>query len=181
MLNTWNRTLFLLLSLVLLNGCIGMCTVPTSTTAPAARAGCNDYSILANSADRAKFEQHCGSNDETDRLALLAVLSRLNPVNEASAAARRGDFRLAAVIGGGLPAPGQHRFWTVDGVDCEILNDIDVAIWLGMSDAFYSATHGQLQGSMRRFATAYNVALVVQQGFPTTLGCKLRKRLNKGG
>jgi hypothetical protein len=174
--NTRSQMIRLLLSLIVMNSGVEVAAENRATTTMARRLGCHDYSILNNPSDKAKFEKHCGSNSEADRLALLTVLNRLNPVNEASAAAKRGDFRLAALIGGGVPAPGQHRFWSVEGIDCDILEDIDVAMWLGMSDVFENPTHGRLQGSMRRFAASYNAALLAQHGFPIERGCKLWKR-----
>jgi hypothetical protein len=142
-------------------------------TAPATPAslGCGDYSIIANPNDRAELVKRCGSTEDSDRLALIEVLDRLNPVDEARASAGRGDFRLAAVIGGGPPPPGQRRKWDVEGVDCRNLDETDIAFWFRMTDSFYSPSHGRLQSRMRRFAAAYNAAMAVQQGFPQAAAC----------
>jgi hypothetical protein len=172
MVNTGDKKIRHLLGAMLMSASTAMATLPAAASETPVRARCDDYSILAHAADQAVFKRHCGFQGEADRQALLKVLDRLNPACEARAAAQRGDFRLAALIGGGIPAPGQRRFWSVEGVNCGNLDDADVAMWLGMSDVFDNATHGQLQGRLRTFAAAYNAALLEQQGFPLPRNCK---------
>jgi hypothetical protein len=133
---------------------------------------CGDYSILSQPQERTMFQSHCGTHEETDLGELLKAIKRLNPATEAAEAARRGDYRLAAVIGGGPHPIGTRRFWIVEGAKCEHLEDSDVVVWLRMSDAFYSGLHAEFEGRMRKFARAYNMSLRGMQGFPINRRCK---------
>ena len=142
------------------------------TVSPGARRpNCGDFSILGPHPVRPLLEKHCGTIDEADQKAFLSALARLDPVAQARAAAQRADFRLAAVVGGGPLPPGPRRFWSVYGGQCETIEDRDVAIWFHGTDAFYSATHSQLNHGMVDFAEQYNATLMREPGFPAARGC----------
>lgn len=171
MKNILNILTHFFLSLPLIGVHIGANATPPDESAMIEFASCGDYSILNSPVDQNEMKKHCASKDEMDYAAWIAIIKRLDPANEARAAARRGDFRLAALIGGGVPAPGQYRFWEVEGADCKNIDETGIAFWIHMSDVFYSPIHGRLQSHMRKFAAEYNAALVIQQDFPKKMEC----------
>lgn len=138
----------------------------------AGRPNCGDYSILETHPVRALLEKHCGMFDETNQKALLGALARLDPAAEARAAARRGDFRLAAVIWGGPPPPGPRRALWIQGGDCKAVEDHNAVIWLYATDVYRNATDSQVDGQMSSFAERYNAVLMREPGFPAALGCE---------
>lgn len=140
-------------------------------SATSGRPNCGDYAILGESEERAIFERHCGTVEETDHLAMAAALGKLDPAARARASASRKDFRLAAVIPGGMPLPGRTRSWVIGGVACKNLDDSDVVIWSRNSDVYYNPTYADMLSGMSRFSTSYNAALLNEPGFPTNRDC----------
>jgi hypothetical protein len=134
--------------------------------------GCGDYTILQNPSDREVLEHHCGTANNEDFDAMRNLVTRLNPAEEARAAAQRGDFRLAATTGGGPPNPYHKHNWYLMGVECENIDDKDVVIWLRRSDAL-TETLDRYQGSMDTFARRYNAEMISDKSFPKNMGCVL--------
>lgn len=134
------------------------------------RRGCGDYSILLDSRDRAIFDRHCGTNEDKDFEILRDLVGRLDPKREAHAAASRGDFRLAALTGGGPPPPDRIKLWDLEGIHCKSIDDNDVFIWIRLTDAL-TGPISSFQGHMLMFAAAYNKALISEPSFPSRFAC----------
>jgi len=167
----WN-IVSLVFNIILLTSSAGTAASLSSETLPTSRSSCGDYSILASSSDRAIFERHCGTNEESDYRELLTALDRLDPLGEAHAAAKRGDFRMAGVTSGGPPRRGKRHQWEILGVECTALDDTNVSIFVRISDSYTNSAHSKFDGRMAAFASAYNSALLRENRFPAKLGCK---------
>ncbi len=141
------------------------------------QGNCGDYSILENFDVRAIFEKHCGIYTDEGLELMRNLVNSLDPVREARAAAQKADFRLAAIVDGGPPRPDQTYQWSIEGVHCEKIGDKDVFIWVQLSDAL-TGPLASFQGSMRRFAIAYNFALLAELNFPKDRACTTTIRLN---
>ena len=173
MMTERNRKPRLIYNVALLAICIGSpVEVLPAHAAPAGRPSCGDYSILSEARVREILQRHCGTNRAEDHDALLASLHGIDPVTEAHAAAQRGDFRLAAIVGGGPYQIEKSRSWEVKGITCRSLEDGDVLIWLRVSDVYDNLKQPQFEYQMRSFAYAYNRALLEEYGFPTKRGCQ---------
>jgi hypothetical protein len=135
------------------------------------RPNCGDYSILSSSDVRAMLEQHCGTVNPSDHTALIRAIAQLNPSAEAHAAAQRGDFRLAVLVGSIAPTSDRGHIWVVRGVDCRSLDDTDVVIWLRMNDVYHSLNQSTFEYQMRKFSIAYNQALLDEPGYPASREC----------
>lgn len=166
MRETWE---YMFATLLLAAVCIG-CENARAANPRSERSNCGDYSILSKSDARTALEQHCGTINPADHAALVRAITQLSPPAEARAAAQRGDFRLAALVGGIAPLP-RVPVWVVRGVHCRALEDSDVVIWLRMNDVYHSLNQSTFEYHMRNFSIAYNRAILSEQGYPESRDC----------
>jgi hypothetical protein len=149
-----------------------------SVTATTTDARCDDYRIHANVSAGMQVDSPCGGSQEQAQRAVIQSIMRIDPAAEAGAAARRGDFRLAAVVEdlSAIDYPEDahvsRRVWNVEGVECRAIDNANVIIWLPMSNALVNATQIELHSRMLFMRRAYNIAMVRQSNFPKVLGCK---------
>ncbi len=139
---------------------------------------CGDFTILSRSSDQKSLSENCTSHLEKDYATRTSVVRRLNPKVEAMASAMRGDFRLAALVGGGpYPNSPPTSIWDAYGVVCKSITDSDVVLWSSASDS------GPLpmvdyEGAMSVFAASYNRALIKLPKFPKDRSCELNPKFH---
>jgi len=159
------------IAMLLMSSSGGVMASPEGMPPIGVRPGCGDYRIVSNRSIRDQLEKHCGTSNENDHIELLAALKHLDPSKEALASAQRGDFRLAAIVRGGPPAPDNERNWIAAGVTCGSLEQMNVVVFVFATDALGSRSQAEVQRRMSRYVVAYNSELITQPGFPEQLHC----------
>jgi hypothetical protein len=134
---------------------------------------CGDYSLLSDKQTADRLSENCNVTSSAQMQKSIPIIESLDPVAEAKAAAKRGDFRIAAIVSrmGDPSAPP----WITPAVQCAPLQARDISILAtfiekpGLSGEDY-------QRRLGHFAMRFNRAIVTDRLFPASRRCEVEPR-----
>ena len=142
------------------------------TTVRRRRYSCADYSILSNMRTADTLDRRCDRARAVFNDANRTLIDSLNPAAEASAAADRGDFRIAGIMVDFPPPPSDPpgKPWITPGARCASLNEANIAMFAQFTDGL-TISLGRPQSAVSRFVETYNRSIIGDPRFETRWRC----------